>query len=252
MLQTATDGPGCLCQTGTKTHHPGIQQPTNQNGQIPNALAPTSSNIAFNKLVTTARFLHNKTSRNAKIARAWRGRSTHTTICPWPKKLALEKSTARLAMSTELALHPPKKVTNQCNAVRNGCLSCRVHSFCDKPLWNQKATRPQNPSWWRPTGRAKTCEWQLARTQPWSPVIRAGVLLGRRPPSVLMCPQRCRSWCGSSPSFGCNWSPRSSSPLVGVARQVNLARLVGVARRVNLARLALACFPNARSHGSSR
>ena len=85
MLQTATDGPGCLCQTGTKTHHPGIQQPTNQNVHIPNAPAPTSSNIAFNKLVTTARFLHNKTSRNAKIARAWRGRSTNTTICPWPK-----------------------------------------------------------------------------------------------------------------------------------------------------------------------
>ena len=34
-------------------------------------------------------------------------------------------------MSTELALRPQKKETNQCNAVRNGCLACLVHSFCD-------------------------------------------------------------------------------------------------------------------------
>ena len=34
-------------------------------------------------------------------------------------------------MSTELALRPQKKETNQCNAARNGCLACLVHSFCD-------------------------------------------------------------------------------------------------------------------------
>ena len=69
-----------------KTHHPGIQQPTNQNVHIPNAPAPTSSNIAFNKLVTTARLLHNKTSRNQNCKNTARALNKHGNM-PMDKKL---------------------------------------------------------------------------------------------------------------------------------------------------------------------
>ena len=53
--------------------------------QVPKPPAPTSSNIAFNKLVTIARFLHNQASRSAQDEQTWRGRSTNTAIRPWTK-----------------------------------------------------------------------------------------------------------------------------------------------------------------------